>query len=123
MRLGLALAVYVALGCGSEPAVLDVAVVGPALAAPQFFHGNCPAGWTVRAELRVAETGGVDVALESMSFRLSDSGSGQELGSAVFDGNGIGESYGPGARLIPGGGERSFPISGLSPGGRRDPSW
>jgi hypothetical protein len=33
----------------------------------------------------------------------------------VFDGNAIEENFGPGARLIPGGGERRFPISGLSP--------
>jgi hypothetical protein len=115
-RLGApALVFAIATGCVREPALLNVTLVGTASSSPQYFHGNCFAGWSVRAELRIAETNGVDAFLETVAFRLADEGSGREIQTSTFDASALEEIYGAGAPVIPGGSQRTFPISGPSP--------
>lgn len=108
----LVLAVAVSACSSPEPARLTVAAEGPAVAEPQFFHGNCFAGWSVHVPLRVGETGGADVWLDGLDFRIVDAGLGvtltdQSLDSAALADNQVDS-------LVPGHGSRLLPVAGRS---------
>ncbi|HXV61004.1 MAG TPA: hypothetical protein VEK15_09950 [Vicinamibacteria bacterium] len=102
------------LGCGSDPAQLTVELVEPATATPQFFHGNCFAGYSVAVGLRVRETSFVGVFLDSLSYRVVDEGTGFEIASDVLDRATIDERYGAMASVLVGGGSRVYPLGGRS---------
>jgi len=107
------LAVAVSAGCSSpEPARLTASVEGPAVAAPQFFHGNCFAGWSVRVELRVRETEGTAVWLDGLDFRILDAGLGGAVTDQSLDSVTFTDNYGE--RLVPPHGSVLLPVGGPS---------
>ncbi|HSF16214.1 MAG TPA: hypothetical protein VLK65_11745 [Vicinamibacteria bacterium] len=100
--------------CGSDPAQLTVELIEPATATPQFFHGNCFAGYSVAVELRVRETSFVGVFLDSLSYRALDEGTGFEIAADTLDRATIDERYGAMASVVVGGGSRVYPVGGRS---------
>jgi hypothetical protein len=59
-------------GCSDEKARLSVELSGPPVRAAFWAHGNCFAGWYLRVRIRVRETSGTPVMLESLSWRIED---------------------------------------------------
>jgi hypothetical protein len=104
------LASLVVAGCTPEPAVLEVRLDGTATAMPQFFHGNCFAGFSVSLGLRLSETRGVDVRLESFAYRIRDDGSGASIAEETLDAAALEERYGSG--LLPGRSSRTLSVGG-----------
>jgi hypothetical protein len=102
--------------CASDPAVLVPALVEPASAAAQYFHGNCFAGFSVGVGLRVRETQGVEVLLSRLSYRMIDRGTGEVLADESLDQSAIEERYGGNASLIPAGASHTFPLAGRAQG-------
>ena len=102
-------------GCGSEPGRLVAEIVGPAEADPLVFHGNCFAGWQLRVELRVRESGGTAVWIERLDYRLQDEGLGVSVVEESLDSAAIEERYGE--SLVPPNGSRVFPLG--APSGER----
>jgi hypothetical protein len=61
-------------GCRPDPAMLVPSLLEPATANAQYFHGNCFAGFSVGAALRVQETRGIDVVLSRLDYQIADRG-------------------------------------------------
>ena len=101
-------------GCSSDPAQLTVELVEPATATPQYFHGNCFAGFSVAVGLRVRETSFVGVFLDSFSYRVLDEGTGFEVAADALDRAGLDEFFGAMASVLVGGGSRDYPLGGRS---------
>jgi len=90
----------VSMGCSPDPGELTVNLSGPATASPQYFHGNCFAGWSLGVDLHARETRGVDVFIASLTYRLSDQGSGVELRSETLDAEALDLTYGERASVL-----------------------
>ena len=101
-------------GCGSDPAQIAVELVEPATATPQFFHGNCFAGYSVAVGLQVRETSFVGVFLDSLSYRVLDEGTGFEIAADTLDRTGLDEFFGAMASVLVAGGSRVYPLGGRS---------
>jgi len=99
-------------GCGTEPGRLVAEIVGPAEADPLVFHGNCFAGWQLRVELRVRESGGTAVWIERLHYRLADEGLGVGLVEEALDTAAIEERFGE--SLVPANGARVLTLGALS---------
>lgn len=108
--LALGMLAFALASCDEETAGLTVSIPTTATATPQFFHGNCAAGWSVAVELRVRETGGVEVVLDELRYRVFDTGITEELGAEALDRATLIERYGTTAAVLPGGSTRSFPL-------------
>jgi hypothetical protein len=75
--------------------------VEPATAIPQYFHGNCFAGFALGVDLRIQETEQVGVTLSRLSYRLSERETGRFLAEETLDGDGLRDRYGTVA-VLPG---------------------
>lgn len=106
--------VVVPTGCHEDSGALVVDVPSAASASPQYFHGNCLAGWSVVAELRARETNRVEVFLDTLSYRLTDQSTSVELGGETLDRATIETRYGANASVLPRGGSRIFRVSVVS---------
>ena len=112
---GAALVLLLALtACASDPAVLVPALVEPASATAQYFHGNCFAGFAVGVGLRVRETQGIDVVLARLSYRVIDRGTGQALADESLDQNAIESRFGGNASLVPAGASQTFSLAAIA---------
>lgn len=96
--------------CEKKQAELDVDIPTSATATPQYFHGNCFAGWSMAVELRVRETRGVEVVLDELSYRVFDTAVMEEHGAEVLDRTSLESRYGSTASVLAGGSTRSFPL-------------
>lgn len=98
-------------GCAGAPSAhLTVDLAVPPRAVPLVFHGNCFVGYALETVLRVRETEGVSVVIESLAFRFQDEarvdGGGESLDAAALD-----DRYGPGTRALPAYGTTDFSLS------------
>ena len=101
------------LACGgSRSAELTVDLVSPVRLVPLVFHGNCLAGYEVRAEMRVRETAGVGVVLESLEFRFHDDTAGTDLGAGILDATALERGSGEAARSLAPFGSQTFDVGG-----------
>jgi hypothetical protein len=102
-------------GCASDPARLVVSVVEPATASPQYFHGNCFAGFALGVDLRLQETQQVGVTLSRFSYRMSERETGAFIAEETLDGRSLQDRYGEGAIAVPPGATRLFRIGSSLP--------
>src|SRR6201988_5399716 len=70
-------------GCARDRAALEVSVTSPVV-IPFIVHGNCFITWLIEFDATVGETRGVDVVVQSMSFRVEDS-AGRRLSESTID--------------------------------------
>jgi hypothetical protein len=98
-------------GCASDPARIVVSVVEPATASPQYFHGNCFAGFALGVNLRLQETQQVAVTLSHLSYRLSERETGAFIAEETLDARTLQDRYGEGAIAVMPGGRRLFRIA------------
>lgn len=112
MRLGTVLALALVSGCAQARAELDVTLTPP-VASRFVVHGNCFVGWFLGVDLLVRETRGVEVAVESVSFRVEDA-AGRLLGERVVESAELAALYGESAVRIPAHGEIRIPM-GIGP--------
>lgn len=106
--------VLLSIGCNPDPGELIVNLSGPATAAPQYFHGNCFAGWSLAVDLHTQETQGVDVFIATLTYHLSDQGSGAELRSETLDAEGLDLTYGERASVLVARSSRIFQLVAVS---------
>jgi hypothetical protein len=109
-RLAWFVALLAVASCGDPSAALLVELAGTPRALPLVFHGNCFAGYTVEASLRVRETEGVPVVLESLEFRFRDENQ-VDAGGDRLDSAALQERFGAEALNVPSGGVRDLPLS------------
>src|ERR1700752_783386 len=84
-------------GCARDRAALEVSVTSPVV-IPFIVHGNCFITWLIEFDATVGETRGVDVVVQSMSFRVEDS-AGRRLSESTIDADVLREARpGSGAR-------------------------
>src|SRR5262245_61306651 len=100
--------------CGRDPARLVPALVDPASASPQYFHGNCFAGFSVQADLRIRETQGIEVVLSRLAYRMIDRGTGRVLADEGLDTRALEERFGANASVVPAGASQNYPLSAIS---------
>lgn len=92
--------VLLGVGCSPDPGEITVDLAGSATASPQYFHGNCFAGWSLGVDLRTRETQGVDIFIATLTYRLSDQGSGTELSQERLDAEALDSRYGQRASVL-----------------------
>lgn len=81
------------------------------IASPLVFHGNCLAGWQLSLELRLRESQGVDVALESLTYEVADGRTSQSWGGEMLDASALRSRYGEGAAGVPAHGARELQLA------------
>lgn len=101
--------------CDREAAELVAELASPAVASPQYFHGNCFAGWSVAFELRLRETNGVEVVLDELRYRVADASTLEELAGERLDRASLESRYGATATVVPGRSSRIFGLGFVVP--------
>jgi hypothetical protein len=103
------LTVGVVSGCTHERADLEVSLTPP-VASRFLVSGNCFAGWYVAFDVLIAETRGVDVAIESVSLRVDDP-TGSLLGERTVDATFLRDRLGESGALLRGHTSVRIPMS------------
>ena len=102
------------VGCSPDQGELAVDLAGPATASPQYFHGNCFAGWSLGVDLHTRETQGIDIFIATLTYRLSDQGSGTELSQERLDAEALDLRYGERASVLVARSSRIFRLVAVS---------
>jgi hypothetical protein len=109
----LSLGLLLTSACDGERADLVVALGSSAHVSPQYFHGNCFAGWSIAVDLVVRETNEVQVVLSAFDYRLVDQGAGAEVGADSLDSSAIEARFGSMANVLPGRTSRTFTVGAV----------